>query len=317
MRQYTLMADDTQAAVAHHPTEDLLSTILRAYNLRAGIYEHPSVCGDYQFGTAGDGNAGFHLLGSGSCWVHLAQGEPIQLHAGDLIVLPQDSWHVLRPNDEPPDDRGMRQTQEGDGEFTSLLCGHFDFDSGRRNPILDALPETVVIRAADAGDRLKHLSKLMLIEVETHDPGHAPVLDRLADTLFVMVIRHHVYFSGAEQRGLIAALADPRLRKALDAMHQRPAENWTLERLASEAAMSRSVFAQRFNEVVGSTPIDYLTRWRMVQAERMLRDPRASVAGVMEEVGYQTEAAFRKAFKRVHGYGPGKLRRLFRRAAGG
>ena len=92
---------------------------------------------------------------------------------------------------------------------------------------------------------------------------------------------------------------------------------WHPINLAGEAAMSRSVFAQRFNEVLGTPPIDYLTRWRMVQAERMLRDPRASVAGVMEEVGYQTEAAFRKAFKRVHGYGPGKLRRLFRRAAGG
>lgn len=298
------------------PAEDLLSTVLRAYNLRAGIYEHPSVCGDYQFGTAGDGNAGFHLIGSGACWVHTREHAPIALSAGDLVVLPHDTWHVLRPDDRPPDDRGMRQARDPDDAATSILCGHFDFDSGRRNPILDALPDIIVIRADDAGDRLRHLSRLMLIEVETHDPGHAPVLDRLADTLFVMVVRHHVFFSGAEQRGLIAALADPRLRRALDAMHQHPGESWTLERLAGEAAMSRSVFAQRFNEVLGTPPIDYLTRWRMVQAERMLRDPRASVAGVMEEVGYQTEAAFRKAFKRVHGYGPGRLRRLFRRAGG-
>ncbi|MBY8964713.1 AraC family transcriptional regulator [Algiphilus sp.] len=295
------------------PVEDLLSTVLRAYNLRAGIYGHPAVCGDYQFGTAGDGNASFHLLGTGECWVHTRTEAPIHMRAGDLIVMPRDAWHVMRSNDQPPDTGAMRQPKEGDGGFTTMLCGHFDFDSGRHNPVLEALPDIILIRADAAGDRLRHLANLMMIEVETHDPGHAPVLDRLADTLFVMVVRHHIFFSDAEHRGLIAALADPRLRKALDAMHQRPGENWTLERLASEAAMSRSVFAQRFNEVVGATPIDYLTRWRMVQAERMLRDPRASVASVMEDVGYQTEAAFRKAFKRVHGYGPGRLRRMFRR----
>lgn len=311
------MADDTRPAAADRPIEDLLSTVLNAYNLRAGIYEHPSVCGDFQFGTAGDGQASFHLIGQGHCWLHTRTHPPLKLDAGDLVVMPQDDWHMLSASEAPPKSEAMVMPREGEGDFTTMLCGHFDFDTGRRNPILEALPHLLVIRHDEAGDRLKHLAQLMLIEVETHDPGHAPVLDRLADTLFVMVIRHHIFFSGAEQRGLIAALADPRLRKALDAMHQRPAENWTLERLAGEAAMSRSVFAQRFNEVVGSTPIDYLTRWRMVQAERMLRDPRASVAGVMEEVGYQTEAAFRKAFKRVHGYGPGKLRRLFRRAAGG
>ena len=307
------MADDDR--VPDRPIEDLLSTILSAYNLRAGIYEHPSVCGDFQFGTAGDGQASFHLIGHGHCWLHTRTHPPVRLGAGDLVVMPQDDWHMLTASEAPPKSEAMVMPREGEGPFSTMLCGHFDFDSGRRNPILEALPHLLIIRHDEAGERLKHLSRLMLIEVETHDPGHAPVLNRLADTLFVMVVRHYIFFSGEEQSGLIAALADPRLRKALDAMHQRPAENWTLERLAGEAAMSRSVFAQRFSEVVGSTPIDYLTRWRMVQAERMLRDPRASVAGVMEEVGYQTEAAFRKAFKRVLCYGPGKLRRPSRGGA--
>lgn len=304
---------DASAPLDGKPIEDLLSSVLSAYNLRAGIYEHPAVCGDYQFGTSGDGHAGFHLIGSGYCYIHLRTGEPIRLDAGDLVVLPHDDWHMLRPDEKPPDERGIRQARDPDGPFTSLLCGHFDFDTGRRNPILDALPDLIVIRSHEAGDRMQHLAKLMLIEVEGHEPGHAPVLNRLADTLFVMVVRHHVFFTDADKRGLIAALADVRLRRALDAMHRQPGERWTLELLAAEAAMSRSVFAERFNEVVGTTPIEYLTRWRMVQAERMLRDPRASVTGVMEDVGYQTEAAFRKAFKRVHGYGPGRLRRLFGR----
>ncbi len=299
--------------MSDRPLEDLLSSVLSAWHLRAGIDAHPSVCGVWQLGTSGSGRSTFHLVGKGQCYLHMRDEAPLRLGAGDLVVLPQDDWHMLsaspRLNGE-----GMHIPESGDGPFTTLLCGHFALDSGLRNPIIDALPRRIVITAEAAGERIHHLSSLMLIEIENPQPGHRPVLDRLADTLFVMVIRHHI-FSSDDKRGLIAALADPRLRRALDAMHGAPGDPWTLEALAMEAGMSRSVFAQRFAEVIGATPIDYLTRWRMVLAEQMLHDPRQTVAGVMEKVGYQTEAAFRKAYKRVHGTGPGRLRQLVRRLA--
>lgn len=295
------------------PVEDLLSSVLSAWHLRAGIDAHPTVCGAWRINTSGTGRSSFHLVGRGECFLHMKGQPPLRLSAGDLVVLPRDDWHVLAPTDGHVDAETHIPESE-DGPFTTLLCGHFELDSGLRNPIIEALPTRLVIYAGQAGERLHHLAQLMLIEIEGREPGHRPVLDRLADTLFVMVIRHHV-FSSEDKQGLIAALADPRLRQALDAIHQDPGRAWTLEALASEAAMSRSVFAQRFAEVVDATPIEYLTRWRMVLAEQLLHDPRQTVASVMEQVGYQTEAAFRKAYKRVHGRGPGGLRRLVRRLA--
>lgn len=300
------------------PSDDVLSTVLAAYNLRARIDTNPRLCGEWQLSTAGSGHASFHLVGEGGCYLHMEDRAPVRMEAGDLLLLPHDDWHLMSSRETFRDRANHLSLVDGDDPadrpVTQLLCGHFEFDSGRRNPILAALPDHIIIRHQEAGERLTHLARLMNIELAERSSGYRPVLDRLADTLFVMAVRHHVFAQEAQaESSLIAALADDRIRRALDALHARPEAAWTLEALASEAAMSRSSFAERFHDLVGQTPIDYLTQWRMVLAERMLRDGHSSVATVMEEVGYTSEAAFRKAFKRVHGFGPGRLRQLLRR----
>lgn len=304
------------------PHEDVLSTVLAAYNLRARIDTNPRLCGEWQLSTSGSGNASFHLVGQGGCYLHMEAMAPVWMEAGDLLLLPHDDWHLMSSRDTVPDRDNHLTLVEGedppDIPVTQLLCGHFEFDSGRRNPILAALPDHIIIRRRESGDRLSHLADLMNIELAERSSGYRPVLDRLADTLFVMAVRHHICSQREHSEGsLIAALADDRIRRALDAMHAHPEAAWTLEGLASEAAMSRSSFAERFHALVGQTPIDYLTQWRMVLAERQLRDGRESVAGVMDAVGYTSEAAFRKAFKRVHGFGPGRIRQLLRRLGAG
>ncbi|WP_019593378.1 AraC family transcriptional regulator [Thioalkalivibrio sp. ALM2T] len=304
------------------PHEDVLSTVLAAYNLRARIDTNPRLCGEWQLSTAGSGNASFHLVGEGGCYLHMEAMAPVWMEAGDLLLLPHDDWHLMASRDTVPDRENHLTLVEGedppDIPVTQLLCGHFEFDSGRRNPILAALPDHIIIRRRESGDRLSHLADLMNIELAERSSGYRPVLDRLADTLFVMAVRHHICSQREHSEGsLIAALADDRIRRALDALHAHPEAAWTLEGLASEAAMSRSSFAERFHALVGQTPIDYLTQWRMVLAERQLRDGRESVAGVMDAVGYTSEAAFRKAFKRVHGFGPGRIRQLLRRLRAG
>ena len=304
------------------PHEDVLSTVLAAYNLRARIDTNPRLCGEWQLSTAGSGNASFHLVGEGGCYLHMEAMAPVWMEAGDLLLLPHDDWHLMSSRDTVPDRDNHLTLVEGedppDTPVTQLLCGHFEFDSGRRNPILAALPGHIIIRRRESGERLAHLADLMNIELAERSSGYRPVLDRLADTLFVMAVRHHICSQREHSEGsLIAALADDRIRRALDALHAHPEAAWTLEGLASEAAMSRSSFAERFHTLVGQTPIDYLTQWRMVLAERLLRDGRESVAGVMDAVGYTSEAAFRKAFKRVHGFGPGRIRQLLRRIAAG
>lgn len=293
------------------PEDDLLSSVLSAYQLRAGVYGSPRFCGIWQHSTAGMHRGAFHLIGSGSGWLHThQQKEPLRLEAGDLVVLPHDAWHMLSAE---PKLQGLEPIplQDGDGPFTTMVCGFFEFQLGDKNPVLDALPEVLVIPRVEGGRVLESLGEMLLAEAEGSAVGTRTVLDKLADTLFVMVVRH--YINGlAEQRGVLAALSDGRLRLALAAMHRKPGADWTLESLAHEAGMSRSNFSQHFAAVVGVTPIDYLTRWRMTQAELVLRNPRISVAAVAEQMGYETEAAFRRAFKRIHGVGPGVIRRWVR-----
>ncbi|PKM09573.1 MAG: AraC family transcriptional regulator [Gammaproteobacteria bacterium HGW-Gammaproteobacteria-7] len=306
------MEDSKNPMMAMMRTEDddLLSFLLGAYQLSAGVMATPSLCGAWQFGTAGMRRATFHFIGQGEAWLHTRNSEPRQISAGDLAVMPHDAWHMLSP------DRSLRgenpvMSMEGEGPFTTILCGYFEFLAGRHNPILDALPEVIVVPAEEGGQGLIQLGNLLITEANTEGLGTASVINKLADTLFVMVVRHYLRTS-ENPRGLLAGMADPGLRRVLEAIHRRSGDDWSLERMAKIAGMSRTTFAQRFSEMLGSTPNDYLTRWRMTQAELMLRDPGTSVAQAAGRVGYEDESAFRKAFKRIHGTAPGALRRWFR-----
>ncbi|MEQ1440074.1 AraC family transcriptional regulator [Fontimonas sp. SYSU GA230001] len=297
--------------MSESPEDDLLSSVLNAYQLRAGVYGHPQLCGIWQMGTSGHKRAAFHLVGRGNCWLHMRGTKaPESLQGGDLVVFPHDAWHMLTGTPELHGEENV-MAMDGEGPFTTLVCGYFEFQAGDKNPILDALPEVIVVRRESAGRNFEVIGQLLLEEAQGEGIGTRTVLDKLADTLFVMVVRQYIG-QLADQRGLLAALADARLRKALAAIHREPAAAWTLESLAQICGMSRASFAQRFSELVGTTPIEYLTRWRMTQAELLLRNPQMSVATAAERVGYETEAAFRKAFKRVHGVGPGSIRRWFR-----
>lgn len=302
--------------MAENPQDDVLSSVMNAYQLRAGVYGHPTFCGAWQFGTSGNKRASFHLVGRGHCWLHTKLPEAAQpLQGGDLVIFPHDAWHLLT-GEQALQGEDNRPEMQGEGPFTTLICGYFEFQAGNKNPILDALPEMIVVHREHAGHHLETLGQLMLEEAQSEGIGTRTVLDKLADTLFVMVVRHFVT-RAADQRGLLAALADVRMRKVLAAMHRDPGTAWTLESLAQVAGMSRAAFSQHFAELVGATPIEYLTRWRMTEAELLLRNPQVSVATAAEKAGYETEAAFRKAFKRIHGRGPGAIRRWFRDKLGG
>lgn len=297
-------------ALMRDPTDDLLSFLLGAYQLRAGVLATPSLCAAWQFGTSGMRQATFHYVASGPCWMHTRTAPPLRLDAGALVMFPHDDWHMLTAlptldGDEP------RPIMEGEGPGTTLLCGYFEFLAGRFNPVVEALPSIISVPASDASGNLSIIVRMLMDEASGDGIGTSSVLNKLADTLFVMGVRYHLRHC-SDPRGLLAGLADPGLRRALDVIHRRAAESWTLESLAREAGMSRTTFAQRFVEQVGSTPSEYLTRWRMTQAELILRDPSMSVAHAAGEVGYDDESAFRKAFKRVHGQAPGAVRRWFR-----
>lgn len=286
--------------------EAVFSAVLRANPLRAWISSNQSYCDNWTEREPASDHGTFHLIDSGVCWVRSGVLDtPVRLAAGDLIVFPQGAAHTLGAL--PPDGRGAPEAR-----FTSMLCGEFEFATGKRNAIVDALPPCFVVREQDSGMQCRQLAQLMLHEARGNAFGSRAILDKMADTLFVMAVRHHIEHA-PDRRGLLAALFDPRLVQALEAIHTRPGQEWTVASLAEAAHMSRTAFANHFASVLGSGPIEYLTQWRMSEARRLLADPRTSVAAVAADLGYHTEAAFRRAFKRVTGVGPGTARRQERR----
>ena len=281
--------------------ESVFAAILRAHQLRAFISSSASYCDNWTDPEPACEHGTFHLIDSGVCWVRgPAVSEPLRLSAGDLVMFPQGTEHVLSS--------AATGNNPGETRYTTMLCGEFEFATGKRNPLIDALPACFVVRENDSGMQFRRLAQLMSQESQSGSFGSRAVLDKLADALFVMAVRHYVEQAG-ERRGLLAALFDARLARALEMLHTHPGRDWTVASLAEVAYMSRTAFAERFSELLGTSPIDYLTQWRMTEATRLLRDPHLSVATIGERLGYQTEAAFRRAFKRVHGFGPGKLRR--------
>lgn len=289
-----------------HSGETALAAVLGAHQLRATVSENPRYCGQWAEPEPALDHGSFHLIDEGECLAVDEQGgAPLHLGPGDLVMYPHGQAHRLCSLPQPPgSDRNS---------FTSIVCGEFEFATGSRNPILDALPDCIVVREADSGMQFRHLAELIAHEARQTHFARQLVLDKLADALFVMALRHHIASVG-ERRGLIAALTDPRLARVLAAMHAEPGRNWTVAALAEIALQSRTAFAQHFVEVMGVGPYQYLTEWRMAEAQRLLADPRLSAATIAEKLGYQTEAAFRRAFKKIHGYGPGLVRRAARSA---
>ena len=240
--------------------------------------------------------------------------EPLVVRGGDLVMFPHADWHQL--SGTPQRQPGTRPGATGDGPFTTVLCARVDFEAGRANPVLQALPPLIVVRSEDrdTSAELHALARLMLVEYEAgvRRPARRARPPR----------RSHVRAGAAssharapELKGFLAALKDERIARALAALHRKPGEGWRVDTLAREAGMSRTVFAERFAALLGRTPMQYLAAWRMHLADEMLRVRRASVAQVAERLGYQTETAFRRAFRRVRGVGPGDVRRRARDGA--
>lgn len=291
------------------PAVDPLSDLLRAHRVRAEVLATPAVCGPWQIGSWGAAKPVFHLVVEGGGWLHTdhcAAPEPLQ--AGDLLMVPRDAFHMVTPDGVL---RGRDEVfaQQPDGAAARFVCGTLDFVDGGAETLLRGLPEIVVVRRADGGADLTRAAQWLVDEAQSDAPGRGALLDALAGSLFCIALRH-VLAASDSPGGLLGALRDPRLNAALALIHSRPAQPPSLAELAAAAAMSRTAFAERFTATVGQPPAQYAQAFRLALAARRLRNNRrVSVQQVAESVGYATEAAFRRAFARQFGYGPGRLRR--------
>jgi AraC-like DNA-binding protein len=269
----------------------------------------------------------YHLLLEGSCWCEIRGQAPVPLAAGDVVVIPHGDSYALSSapgmlgayaQDELLEWFRMAVRQrlcfvaEGGGllERRRVLCGFLGWEVLPFNPVLAALPRLLHVRrpAGEPPDRLGHLIEFATGEVAEARAGRDGVLLRISELMFVEVVRRHLASLPAGPEGWLAGLADPVVGRALALLHQQPAQPWTVEELARQAGLGRSALAERFAQLVGQTPMHYLTRWRMQLAARLLVDAESKVAEVARQVGYDSEAAFSRAFKALVGVPPARWR---------
>jgi AraC-like DNA-binding protein len=273
----------------------------------------------------------FHAIQRGSCWVELAGTPRARLGAGDVVVFPCGDAHAMG-NGAPEDTGDVTQlfpgpppwsappllAYGGPGEATELVCGFLQLDHGLFNPLLASLPRCFVVQTASAssGPLLQASLQFLGHELAQSSPGIDSVLGRLTELVFVEVLRQHMAGLPVDALGFLPALRDPAIGKSLALMHAAPATPWDVEELSRRVGMSRSAFAARFHGLVGDAPAQYLTRWRLALAAQRLRDSDDGLASIAEAVGYASEAALSKAFKRELGTPPAQYRRESRLALG-
>ena len=259
----------------------------------------------------------YHILTEGRCYGGPLGEEQVELSAGDVIVFPHGDAHIMSSS------RGLRVGVDlhsaappqhpttvslGEGPRTSyFVCGFLGCDIRPFNPLLAALPRCLHMRGLSSA-ALDSFTRRLTDEARLGHAGADAVLTRLAEVMFIEVVRRHLEGLGPGQTGWLAGLRDEMVGRVLGLIHGQPGHPWTLEALAHEVASSRSNVAKRFAELVGQPPMQYLARWRMQVAANLLTQGGAKVAAVGAEVGYDSEAAFSRAFKKATGVAPGAWR---------
>jgi AraC-like DNA-binding protein len=264
----------------------------------------------------------FHMITEGECFVEMGNRPPVRLTAGDAVIFPEGNAHRMtsEPGLAPASGANLGEVLSrrprqlaygGGGATTRLVCGYLACDARLARLLLAGLPSLVRVnvRGSNAGIWLEASVRYALVEARSPRPGGAGVLAKLAEVLFIEVLRLYMDEHGEGRTGWLAGVGDRIVGTALTCLHKSPAHPWTLEELAREANTSRSVLAERFQILVGNSPMQYLTQWRMLLAANLLRRGNAPLARVAEEVGYQTDTAFSRAFRREFGLPPVAWRR--------
>jgi AraC-like DNA-binding protein len=312
---------------------DALSDVLRAVRLTGAIFfdiqasdpwvaETPSgqAIVDAMF-PGSEHLVCYHVITRGSCWACIPGEPPTRLAAGDIIVLPHGDTHVLSSTPglrRTPDMTMYRMPADGklpisismggpDGDAVHLVCGFLGCDARPYNPLLSALPRVILV-SGHAGGALASYVQFALAESKEPRMGGQCVLGRLSELMFVDVIRHYLETLPADRTGWLAGLRDSFVGRALSAFHREPARAWTIESMAKTVGLSRSALSERFTQFVGQPLMQYMTNWRMQLAANHLLSGVESIAVIANRVGYDSESAFSRAFKKAVGAPPSQWR---------
>ena len=326
---------------------DTLSDVLRAVRLRSAVFyyiegtspwvaEAPAACDIVPAIMPGaEHMIEFHGIVRGSCWAAIVGEPPMRLHEGDVVMFPQGDPHVMSSapgmraskvdtafyfTPKPPqlpfaisvdgDRVTTARLDGGGGEGATVVCGFLGCDARPFNPLLSALPRVLRVSGETLGRDSWVGQFLRTAVTESHQrrPGGEAVLELMSKMMFVEVLRRHIEGLPSDQIGWLAGMRDPAVGRALALIHEKPAEHWTIEKLGEAVGLSRSSLHERFTHFVGQPPMQYLTQWRMQVAAGLLRDSKARLIEVALDTGYESEAAFSRAFKRTVGVAPGAWR---------
>lgn len=300
---------------------DVLADVLAATRIQGMIFADSELRPPWGLRFDRSGKAGFHIVRRGTCFLRVQNRPPLQLVQGDVVLLSQGWTHALcdkpdreaRPYPEALAENARRRAGEPGAR---LLCGAYGFDGRGPHPLVSLLPPILHLPAevTDGSGELQAVVRLLTAEVEGRRPGYTAASARLVDLLFLFIVRGWLARQPEGTGGWLGALRDPQVGRALALLHERVAHPWTVEELGQAVAASRATLARRFAQLVGEPPLAYLTRWRMTLAAQRLRDTDRSLAEIAAEVGYQSEFALGKAFKRLRGLAPGEYRRAARAA---
>jgi len=302
---------------------DALADVLKTIRLRASTY----FCRDFNthwgMDIAHSNNGSFHIIVEGECWVKIQnRDEPIHMIAGDIVAFPTGGAHWI--SDCPDTKRicgeaAAKQFLNGDNPFNdgtntaasqTLLCGAFEYDSSISHPFLRDLPCFIHIQTSQSQGLtwLKELVSVLSRESKQPSPGSSVIIDRLTEVLFIQILRLYVQREH-EKLDYMSALSDSKIGPALNQIHAEEHADWSVEKLANEAALSRSAFTERFIKHVGESPKTYLINWRMQKAKSKLESSDVNMYDIAESAGYSSEAAFSKAFKQYFDRTPGSFRK--------
>lgn len=332
---------DASAAPADAPVFDALSDVLRAVRLTGACFFRVEASSPW-WAEVPDAEAvrptvlprahhlvSYHVITEGRCWAGLRDGTGLWVEKGDTVLVPHGDCYALSTAPRAVGDQPIEVSRTffrqmvahelpltlcaggGGPGGVGIICGFLGCDAAPFNPVLAMLPRLVRVPPPPSGatDRLAQLVDFALAESRDSAAGSECVLARVGELLFVEVLRRHARSLPPGGQGWLSGLRDPLVCRALGLLHQHPARPWTLEALAHESSVSRTTLAERFTHFVGQPPMRYLARWRMQLAARRLADGEAKVAAVAFEVGYDSEAAFSRAFKKLVGVAPAAWRR--------
>ena len=301
---------------------DPITDVFTAMRVESVVYGRIELTAPWGLRFARGDYACFGILARGNGWLTVeGREQPIPLAGGDCFCLfAQGHAHTLRDHPQTPAASDMQEVVRtkcgnairfgGGGVPTTIIGGKFTFDKTNSKPLTDLLPSFILIGSDRAQVLPLHQTlQLFAAEAAQCSLGAHLVLKRLADIFLLQIIREHISSSECRQTGWLRALSDPRIGAVMGSMHENIERPWTVAELAAAAGMSRSAFALRFRQIVGETPLDYLTRWRIYKAALLLRDGDKKLTEVANAVGYDSDGSFNKAFKRIVGVTPGEYRR--------